>query len=212
MKTIEKSGLCNPNSIAHVTLRSIEEIVGTNGLNAILKHAGLDELINNFPPKNWDKAFDFSYYTALNAAIHDIYGLRGGRVLAIRTGRATFTEMRNTYGAMVKATDIAIKLVPLKVKMTLWFRAMTTAFNAASDQQTSIEETENEFIYTVGNCPSCWGIENAEKPICSMQVGLIKQSLYCLSQGKEFNVYEATCHAMGDKACTFVIQKEPIGE
>ena len=212
MNKIQKSGLYNTNTFAHVTLKAIEEIVGKNGLAAILKHAGLDELINSFPPKNREKAFDFSYYSAINHAIRDIYGERGSRVLLLRAGRATFDELLKSYNAMLGAADLAMKLVPLKVKLSLGLNAVAKVFNSVSDQQTSVEDNESEFIYSVHNCPACWGFEGVDSPICFMQVGLIKEGLKWLSNGKEFDVYENTCHAMGAEACTFVIHKEPIGE
>lgn len=209
--TNEKSGLYYANVLAHVTLRSIEEVVGTNGMNAILKHAGLGDLINNYPPKNWEKAFDFNDYSAVNHAIHDIYGMRGGRTLAIRAGRATFAEMRKTYGAVVSATDLARNLVPMKVKVNLWLNAMAKAFSTVCDQKTSVEEGETTFVYTVHQCPSCWGLDGTyDSPICSMQVGLLKESLNWLSNGKEFYIHEETCCATGEKACVFIIQKKPL--
>lgn len=212
MRTIEKSGLYNTNTFAHVTLKAIEEIVGENGLHAILKMAELEDLVNNFPPRNREKVFDFSNYSAINLAIREIYGSRGGRVLAVRAGRATFDELLKSYGAMVGMTDLAIRLVPLKVKMSLGLNAMAKVFNSVSDQQTSVEEKENEFVYKVHNCPACWGFAGVESPICFMQVGLIKEGLSWLSNGKEFYVHEETCHAMGAEACIFIIQKNPMGE
>jgi len=209
---IEKSGLYNTNTFAHVTFKAIQEIVGKNGLDAILKLAGLDNLINNFPPKNREKVFDFSNYSAINHAIREIYGSRGGRVLAVRAGRATFDELLKSYGAMVGMTDLAMRLVPLKAKMSLGLNAMAKVFNSVSDQETSVEERQNEFVYKVHNCPACWGFEDAESPICFMQVGLLKEGLNWLSNGKEFYVYEDTCHAMGAEDCTFIIQKNPMGE
>ena len=94
MKKIEKSGLYNTNTFAHVTLKAIEEIVGRNGLDAILRMAGLDELVDNFPPKNREKVFDFSNYSAINHAIREIYGSRGGRVLAVTSVGTSLGEAR----------------------------------------------------------------------------------------------------------------------
>ena len=209
---IEKSGLYNTNTFAHVTLKAIEDITGKHGLNAILKLAELHELIDNYPPRDREKSFDFSNYAAINNAIRDIYGGRGVRVLAVRAGRATFDELLKSYGAMVGMTDLAMRLVPLKAKMGLGLNAMAKVFNSVSDQQTSVEEKGDHFIYRIHNCPSCWGVSGMDSPICFMQVGLLKEGLRWLSNGKEFYVHEETCQAMGDKDCTFIVQKEPMGD
>ncbi|MCI0711572.1 MAG: 4-vinyl reductase, partial [Chloroflexi bacterium] len=65
----EKSGFYYPNKFALIYLNAMEEIMGVNGLNAILNLAGLQEYIGNYPPDNLDKEFDFSYYTALQTAL-----------------------------------------------------------------------------------------------------------------------------------------------
>ena len=210
MIQIEKSGYYNTNTFALVNIKAIEDIAGANGLIAILNHAGLNHLIGNLPPRNRDKQFDFSNYSAINQAIREIYGARGGRVMSIRAGRATFDELLKSYGAMVGMTDLAMRLVPLKVKMSLGLNAMAKVFNSVSDQQTSLEETEETFIYTVKRCPACWGQNSAVSPICGMQIGLLQEGLRWLSNGKEFKVTESECHAMGASACIFLINKEPL--
>ena len=80
----EKSGLYYPNKFARITVMAMEEIMGTNGLNAILNLSGLSYLIGNYPPDNLEKGFDFADFTALNVALEDMYGPRGGRGLARR--------------------------------------------------------------------------------------------------------------------------------
>jgi predicted hydrocarbon binding protein len=42
-------------------------------------------------------------------------------------------------------------------------------------------------------------------------VGLLKEGLSWVSGGKEFKISEKKCVALGDEACEFVIQKQPVG-
>ena len=56
----EKSGFFYPNKFARITIEALEEVMGKNGLNAILHLAGLSELINNYPVDNLEKEFDFA--------------------------------------------------------------------------------------------------------------------------------------------------------
>ena len=55
MNPIQKSGLYYPNKFGMITIKSLEEVMGKNGLNAILNLAGLNNYIENYPPDNLDK-------------------------------------------------------------------------------------------------------------------------------------------------------------
>jgi len=68
MDTIPPSGFYYPNKIARIFLLAMEEIMGKNGLNAVLNMARQPNLIDNYPPDNLEKEFDFSQFSALNAA------------------------------------------------------------------------------------------------------------------------------------------------
>jgi hypothetical protein len=85
---IELSGLYYPNKIARIYLEVLEDIMGKNGLNSVLHKADLDRLIDNYPRDNLAKEFDFAEFSALNQALDDTYGPRGGRVFALRGGKA----------------------------------------------------------------------------------------------------------------------------
>ena len=79
MDPIPKSGIFYPNRFGLITLQALEEVMGKNGLNAILNLAQLSSLIDNYPPPNLEKAFDFSDYSMVNLALEEMYGPRGGR-------------------------------------------------------------------------------------------------------------------------------------
>ena len=98
MEPIQKSGYYYPNKFALITINALEDVMGKNGLNAILNLANLGSLIDNLPDDNLNKEFDFAEFSALNLALEEMYGPRGGRGLALRAGRATFSDgLRNRY-------------------------------------------------------------------------------------------------------------------
>ena len=84
MEPLEKSGYYYANKFALIMLDALEDVLGENGLKAVLNLAHLPDLIGNFPPDNLEKEFDFAYVSAINQALEEIYGLRGGRGLALR--------------------------------------------------------------------------------------------------------------------------------
>jgi predicted hydrocarbon binding protein len=208
--SIPKSGLYYPNNIARIYLQAMEEVMGKNGLNAILNMAGLSGLIDNYPPDNLDKQFDFADYSALNGALEEMYGPRGGRGLALRAGRASFARGLRNFGALAGAGDLAFKVLPLPAKLKIGIPAMAKVFSSVSDQKSTVEETDAEYIYTMKPCPVCWG-RRSDKPMCHAGAGLLQEGLKWLSGGHEFKVYETKCVGCGDDACVLVVQKEPIG-
>lgn len=211
MESNNKSPYNYPNKIALITLKSLEEIMGKNGLNAILNLAHLPHLIQNLPPDNLSKEFNFSDFSALNEALEIMYGARGGRGLALRAGRAAFADGLRNFGALAGAGDLAFKVLPLSAKMRIGIPAMAKIFSQLSDQHSTVQEREHEFIYTIHRCPVCWGRSGSDKPVCFIATGLLQEGLKWLSGGSEFRVNESQCVAMGHSVCEFVIQKQPIG-
>jgi predicted hydrocarbon binding protein len=210
MEPIPKSGYFYPNKFALITLNALEDVMGKNGLKAILNLANLGNLIDNLPDDNLHKEFDFADFSALNLALEEMYGPRGGRGLALRAGRATFADGLRSFGALAGAGDLAFKVLPLQAKLRIGAPAMAKIFSQMSDQISTVEEKENEIVYTIHRCPVCWGRHQEEKPVCFVAVGLLQEGLKWVSGGNEFRVNESKCIAMGHDVCEFIIQKKPI--
>jgi hypothetical protein len=210
MQQIPKSGYYNSNKFARIALQAYEEVMGKNGLNAILNLAGLSNLIDNYPPDNLERQFDFADYTAIHVGLEELYGPRGGRGLALRAGRSTFSDVLKGYGALAGVSDLAFKVLPLQTKLRIGLPAAAKIFSQASDQITSVDETDDAFIWTTHRCPTCWSRTGADKPVCYITTGLLQAMLTWVSGGSEFRVNESKCCAIGDTVCEFVIQKEPL--
>jgi predicted hydrocarbon binding protein len=187
----------------------MEEVMGKNGLNAILNMANLQRLIDNYPPEDLERQFDFSDYSALHAALEEMYGPRGGRGLALRAGRATFAQGLKNFGALAGVGDMAFKVLPLAVKIKVALPSMAKVFSQVSDQYSTVEELDTDYVYTIHKCPCCWG-RKSDKQVCYTATGLLQEAFKWVSGGHEFRVNEDKCVAMGDPVCSFIIQKEPI--
>jgi len=205
----EKSGFYYPNKFARITIEALEEVMGKNGLNAILHLAGLSELINNYPPDNLEKEFDFAYFTALCVALEEMYGPRGGRGLALRAGRATFADALRGFGALAGVGDLAFKVLPLAAKLKIGLPAMANIFTQFSDQISNVHEEGDKYIYTLERCPMCWN-RKSDRPVCYVGQGLLQEGLRWVSGGHEFKVDLQSCIACGDDMGRYVIYKEPI--
>lgn len=210
MKPIPLSGYYYPNKFARIFLEAMEEIMGKNGINAILNLAGLQHLQDNYPPSNLEKEFDFAHFSMLNGALEEMYGPRGGRGLALRAGRATFAEGLRSFGALAGVGDLAFKVLPLNAKLKIGVPAMANIFNQFSDQISNVyEEGNDRIIYTIERDPVTWG-RTSERPSCYVAQGLLQEGLRWVSGGHEFKVDQTTGIEMGDDMTRFVIYKEPI--
>lgn len=206
MQRIEPSGLYHTNIIARFTLEAIEEIVGKSGLNAILNLADLSHLIDNYPPADLEKAFDFADYSALMGALDETYGPRGARGLQVHAGRAAFNRAWEKMEALVGVEDLPFGVLPLNAVLP----AVARAFTRFSDQSSWVEDDGDRYLHHTDPCPVCWG-RTADRPICFAAKGLLQEGLHWLTGGRSFRVDEIECLAMGDDSCTFAIPKEPVG-
>jgi predicted hydrocarbon binding protein len=210
MDPIAKSGYTLPNRLARITLESLEEILTPKGMERLLLLAHLPQLVENYPAANLQRGFDFAEMAAVNLALEEMYGPRGGRGMALRAGRATFGRALGNFGALAGVEATAFRMLPLGRRLRVGLSALARIYSEISDQISSVEETGREFHYIVERNATCWSRSGEEKPVCFMMVGILQEALNKISGGREFRVDEAECQAMGAKACRFVIRKEPL--
>jgi len=198
-----------PNRMGRIILLSMEEVMGRNGVNAVLNLAALSSLAENYPPDNTSLEFPFTTVSNLTEMLEQVYGPHGGRGLALRIGRACFNYGVRQYGTQMGLTEMAFRLLPLPTKVHAGAKAFAELFNRFTDQQVRVEEEDGKLLWLIERCPLCWD-RKAHDPVCHLAVGLIQEALYWLSGGKVFNVEEKTCIAMGDNVCTIEIDQIPI--
>lgn len=191
-------------------LLALEDVMGKNGVNAVLNLARLRHLINNYPPNNLDLGWSFDEMGALNQALEDMYGPRGGRGLATRAGRAGLYYALKDFAAVLGIADLAFRLLPMGMKIKIGLNAMAETFNKTSDQVVRVEEEMDHFLYYIDRCPVCWG-RQAQTPICYGALGLLQEGLHWVTGGKNVRVEEIGCIAMGHPSCVFIVEKRPLG-
>ena len=198
-----------PNRMGRIILLSMEEVMGRNGVHAILKLASLTSLLDNYPVDNANREFSFSTVSTLMDMLEQVYGPHGGRGLALRIGRACFNNGVRLYGTQLGITEMAFRLLPLPAKISAGAKALAELFDSFTDQKVRVEEDGDKLLWHIERCPLCWE-RHAQEPACHLAVGLLQEALYWLSGGKVFSVEEKTCIAAGDETCTIVIDQTPI--
>ncbi|MFZ5820251.1 MAG: 4-vinyl reductase [Chloroflexota bacterium] len=198
-----------PNQMGRLILCSMEEVIGKNGLSAVLNLAGFASLIDDFPSADEEKSLTFEMLGSLQGALEQAYGPRGGRGLALRSGRVFFTHIIREYGPEMGLADTAFRLQPLKQKVRTALDALAAFFTRTTDQSVVVTDTEEQLLWRVEHCPLCWERHERE-PVCHFTVGMLQEGLYWVSGGKIYNIVEEGCIASGDPACVIVIDRIPL--
>jgi predicted hydrocarbon binding protein len=198
-----------PNKVGRIILLAMEEILGHNGLVAALNLAGMQHLINNYPPNNLDPGFRVDALGALHQSLEDLYGPRGGRGLATRAGRACFKYGLREFGPVLGVSDLAFRLLPLNMKIKVGGDVLASTFNRFSQQSVRVEEEPDTLHVHIERCPICWG-RKTDAPCCQLIVGVLQESLFWVSGGKNFLVEEVACIARGDPACSFHVGRHAL--
>ncbi len=185
--------------------------MGMNGLNALLSISGIETYIDHPPPDDLARQFDFAYIATMNEGLENMYGTRGGRGMALRIGRASFTQGMKGFGAFAGMGTQTFKALPIEEQVPLGLRVLSTIYTKFSDQDTTLKDQRDVYQLIIPNSPMVWG-RNTDRPACHMMVGIIQESIHWTANGHEFHVQEMECRATGNDQCVFKINKNPIGQ
>ena len=207
--TGQTAELYYPNMLVRIILLGLEEVLGDSGLEAVLKHANLAHLVQNYPPDNLDREVPYTQIGRMMSSLQAVYGARGGQGLAMRSGRACFKYGLRQFGQLMDLSDPEYRLLPQNTKIRQGGRIFSGIFNEYTDQQVRLEEDEESFYWHMKNCPLCYH-RHEDSPACHLAVGTLQEALYWVSGGKFYNIQETECVAKGDTSCTIRIDKLPI--
>ena len=210
MISIEKSHKTYPNHPTRAFLLALEDVLGKNGVNALLRIANLQGWIDTYPAENFEREVDLSEFSSINAALEEIYGSRGGYSLARRASKSAFDLTWKQHGALGDLQTAAFDALPAQTSIKEGLTLFAEVLSTASDLECKVQEEDNLILFRVQNCPVCWGRESSA-PNCHGFVGLLEGCLQWLGSGINFEVTEKECSAAGGDTCTFSINEEPGG-
>ena len=208
---IEKSGFYMNNRVARYMISSLQDLMGENGLNAVLRQGGLPDYATILPPDDMVRAFDFADYGAICTALAETYGPRGAKAFLIRAGRAGFLNgiqsFLDNYGSSLEATG---KLVPLRIKLPLFLRWIAKNYTETSDRIVRVKDQGDHYLYINERCPVCWG-RRTTSPDCHITLGFLLEATSFIANGAKFDIRQVSSIGMGDASCDFVVGKRPVG-
>ena len=198
-----------PNRWARIILTSAREIVGENGVAALLNISGLPQYIKEYPQANMKKGFSFDEVGKLQQAFWDMYGARGAQVFATRAGVQSFLDGLTQFGSIARGAQVAMKVASEERRIGVGLRFFAKYFNTVSDQISSVGEDDEAWYWYLERCPVCWN-RSAPKPVCHLAVGVLQGALSWASNGKRYRVTPIDCIAAGAEKGVIKIEKRSL--
>jgi hypothetical protein len=190
------------NALVRQALSSAQEVMGENGLNAVLRTSGLERFVGNFPPNNLDPGIQSVEYARFNQAIEDFYG-RGGRGMLKRIGKASFQYGVREQAALLGVAGAAIKLLPEKQRIKFILNGMADALKKSNPQVNAWVEEGEHLAYLEDTCAICHGRKSTDS-VCHLYAGSIAEAVQWAT-GRPHDVIETHCMAKGDPYCRFEV-------
>lgn len=198
-----------PNRISRILLLALRDVLGENGSSAILTTAKLAHLIDSVPPPDFEPGLSFVEVGWIFEAIEGMYGVRGGRRLIRQAGRESFQYWVEGFSGVVGFADVALRLLPMSLRVRIGLEILTEIFNRYSEQQVTLGEGSDSYFFVLETCGFCAG-RRTEEPACAFVVGILEELLFWVTRGQHFVVEETTCIACGDPVCTLCVEKVPL--
>ena len=191
------------NSLVRQALTSMQDVMGDNGLNAVLKSCGLERFVGNFPPNDLEPAIKTSQYAQLNQAIEDFYG-RGGRGILRRIGKASFQYAVREQAALLGVAGVALKLLPERQRIKFILNSTADALKKSNAQVNAwVDDSGDRLAYVDATCAICHS-RHSDRPICHLYIGSLTEAVQWAT-GKEYEIVETHCSAKGDEYCRFEV-------
>ena len=191
------------NSLVRQALSSAQEVMGDNGLNAVLRASGLERFIDNFPPNDLEPSIQTSRYAKLNQAIEEFYG-RAGKGMLRRIGKASFQYGVREQAALLGVAGVAMKFLPERQRIKFILNGMSDALKKSNPQVNAwVDDSGGRIAYVDATCAICHSRQSA-MAICYLYQGSIGEAVKWAT-GKEHDIVETHCLAKGDLHCRFEV-------
>lgn len=197
------------NLIMHIYLRTIQDVVGPNGLTSILNYTHLESYIDAFPPANDELAIPIKDMSHLYHSLIDLFRKKGTRSLQLSVGREIMKYALEKLPAILKAFQLSSRILSESRKM----RVALEKFVEGSEKRWKspykgphTELQEEEYFLVIEY--DCFLSEHlsSESPVCFLYLGELDYLVYWIT-GHHHRVEEIECRAMGENRDVFKISK-----
>ncbi len=184
-------------TVSSVAVRAVmdssEQLLGENGLKAVMAHSGMEHLMKSRPQPVPDPAFTEDEYLSILRSFREVLGTDGVRAVYRVIGKA-LAESAITMGMFDSFKDLPPEERAFKM-MELY--GITTGRGRALMEG-------NTIVFENTNCAMCSGATST-RPICTIYNGFIDKCLdWCGITDKRS--VETECMATGASMCRFEVR------
>jgi len=190
-------------------LEGVQEIIGKAGMNAIFNLAHLTHLLPAAGLHKFDYNFTFADLSAIQQALEELYGPRGGRGVALRSGRVFFKYFLRSFGDQMGMTSLDYRLLPTHHRVKTGMQSMADTLSDLCSVKITVWDDPEAWYWQSDHCPWCWE-RKIDECMCHFNVGMLQEYVSWAGGGKVYHVTETECIAKGGSACTICIDKKPI--
>lgn len=201
------------NSLTHLAYRSlldsVEDILGKNGKNSVLRFIKLEDMITNPPEYDPDKRVPYDAVSTLFLGVRDIVGHIGYETIMSRGGVYMVRMMLEHSEALRNLIHMDLDTVEkLKIAYSAYVK------NAGYNPEEILEflPDQRQILVHRSDCTECEEILNDEqkrneikKPSCAFLAGVMKGIGECFKSEIHTSAHEAKCRLVGDDECLFVV-------
>jgi predicted hydrocarbon binding protein len=197
-----------PNANLRLLLVALQDVMGDNGLKAVLKQGGLHRYIDNFPPDDTNRDAKFSEYGQVQQAVENFYGgPRGARAMMRRAGHATFQHTLKSRPAILGMVGVALKALPEGTRMKFILDRIAKASTEEVNLPAHVEDHDDHFLFVSEACACVFRSRDPKLgPCCFVTAGVLEAAVQWAT-GKRHVVKEIACLQNGDDACRYRVEK-----
>jgi len=178
--------------VVRLTLDASEEVLGINGLKALLNFCKMSHLMENKPDYTFEKKFTSDEFWTLTSSYIDVLGQDGARAVFRMIGKAIGTNAIN-----IGAFNSIDQALPAEEKL---FAALTLYTTIRGGK---VIREGDMIVYDHPDCALC-AHATLDQPICTPYNGFIDMTIGWAGVKNRRSV-ETACKAKGDRTCRFEI-------
>jgi predicted hydrocarbon binding protein len=198
-----------PNQLFNLAFITVEEVLGKNGLNSVLRYAKIPHYIDNYPPRNLDLEHPSADFGSLIAGMVQVIGEKGARSVLTLSGIRSFEIMQREMPALFALDGVEVKDGPVAKLFEEYVRIYTAISQAASyvfgDGLYNYYDVDEGWAFEISPCYWCTGLKT-KTAICYGEVGFELGAARWVF-GKDIKIEETHCIAKGDPKCRFLIHR-----
>ena len=180
------------DAVIRVLLDATEDVLGKNGLKALLNYGGMIHLFENKPDFTMEKNYTDEDFTALSANYYKILGTSRAKAVFRMVGMSTVKQVLGT-GLMDSVKEFQGK--------ERFFKALELYVLASGRGKVFMDG--DTIVYDNPQCTACRN-QKAESPFCTIYNGMIDAYIKW-AEVSGVQAVETKCMAMGDDTCRFEV-------